>query len=93
MNKYKKRLIIFIAIQIILTIIHVALDTPATSRETWVEEAGWHYWAGLAFGVFVVVYALSLRCKKCGAGQVFRSLWVYDLRWPQDKCWKCNSEV
>ena len=93
MNKYKQRLIILIGIQAILTIIHIILDKPATNPETWVEEAGWHYWTGMVFGIFVVLYALSLNCKNCGSRQVFRTMTIYGLRWPQDNCWKCGRKI
>ena len=50
-------------------------------------------WLGLTFGSGVIIYAFSLRCKSCGALQVFRGISIFSLRWPQDNCWKCGYEI
>ena len=93
MSKYKKRLITLIAVEIVLIITHVALDKPATSTDTTFVESGWHFWLALAFGGFVIFYAYSINCKNCGAFQVFRSMSIFNLSWPQEKCWKCGSKI
>ena len=93
MNKHKRNLIILLLIQTIITIIHIALDRPSKDMENWIHEAGWHYWLGLTFGSGIIIYAFSLRCKSCGAGQVIRNMSIFSLRWPQDECWKCGNEI
>ena len=93
MNKYKKRLIILIAIQVTLTIIHKLLDKPPTTINNWLAEAGWHYWLALVFGMYLLIYTFTLSCKECGTKQVWRSNNILKWRWPEDKCWKCKSEI
>lgn len=92
MNKQKRILIILLAVQVGLIILHVILRKTSTNIDNWVTEAGWHYWLSLLFGIYLIVYAFSISCKKCGARQVFRSISIFDIRWPQDNCWKCNQK-
>ena len=92
MNYHKKKLIILLTIQVVLTIIHKILDKP-TSAEVWVYDAGWHYWVGVAFGMYLLFYMFTLTCKDCGAKQIWRSFNILDWRWPEDKCWKCGKEI
>lgn len=93
MFKHKKKLIILLAIQAILTVIHKVLQTPAKDINNWYLEAGWHYWVGMAFGFYVMWYAISLTCKKCGAPQVWGWSNIYKFRWPAEKCWKCKENI
>jgi len=93
MNKHKKKLIVLLSIQVTLTIIHKALSTPPSNINNWLVEAGWHYWVALAFGFYLLFYIYTLSCKKCGAKQVWRSNNILKWRWPENKCWKCNSEI
>ena len=92
LNKHKKKLIILLSIQVVLTIIHKVLDKP-TNIETWYLEVGWHYWVALVFGTYVMLYAFTLSCKKCGAKQVWGGINILKYRWPADKCWSCNEEI
>jgi hypothetical protein len=86
MNKYKRRLIYLLAVQVLLTIIY---------RFQVVNFGGtdWSYFVAMSFGVFIVIYALKLNCKSCGSGQVFRGLSAFSLRWPQDDCHKCGKPI
>jgi hypothetical protein len=93
MPKYKKRLVVLLCVQGALTVLHKILEKPPSVPEHWFYEAGWHFWLGLGFGIFVVLYAWSIRCKECGAGQVFRGLSFFDIRWPGISCWRCDSEI
>jgi hypothetical protein len=92
MNRNKKKLIILISIQVILTIIHKVLDKPPSDIDNWVAEVGWHYWVALIFGMYLIIYMFTLSCKKCGAKQLWRSHNILEWRWPKDKCWNCGDE-
>lgn len=94
MAKYKKRLIVLLSIQAMLTVVHVVLRSP-TELDDGVFTTSWHFWLGLGFGVFVVAYALSLRCPSpaCRRMQVFRGLSVFDLKWPGEKCYSCGTRL
>ena len=91
-NKYKRRLITLIAIQVLLTIIHKT-QLGKFDETNWYYLSNWSYFAALFFGVFIVVYSLKLSCKSCGAGQVFRGFSAFSLRWPQDDCHKCGKAI
>ena len=94
MSKYKKRLIILLSIQAIFTLAHVALGSPV-EHSAGVLTTSWHFWLGLGFGVFAFVYALSLRCPSptCRRMQVFRGLSVFNVRWPEEKCYFCGTAL
>jgi hypothetical protein len=94
MAKYKKRLIVLLLVQAMLTVVHVALRTP-TGLDDGVFTTSWHFWIGLGFGVIVVAYALSLRCPSptCRRMQVFRGPSVFDLSWPGEKCYFCGTRL
>ncbi len=93
MNGLSKRnkLILLLVAEIIVIIIHNILKEPPSSIENWLNETGWHYFLGLGLGVWLFAYALSLNCRKCGAGQVIRSMNILSLRLPQEYCWKCGE--
>lgn len=94
MNKYKQRLIILLLIQFILTLVHITLREPTAINEN-ILASPWHFWLGLSFGVFVFIYALSLRCSipTCHRMQVFRGLSIFDIKWPEDKCYSCGTHL
>ncbi len=92
MNKYKRRLISLLAIQILLTIIHKT-QVGNFDESNWFYLSNWSYFGAMFFGVFIIIYALRLNCKSCGAGQVFRGLSAFSLRWPQDDCHKCGKPM
>ena len=89
----KRNLIVFLVIEALLIALHNVLKVEPTSLENWLQEAGWHYWAALAFGLMVVAYAFRLTCANCGARQVFGGLGIRDIRWPGHHCWKCNHGI
>ena len=86
-------MIVLLSIQALLTIIHKVLDTPPININEWYLEVGWHYWAALAFGTYVVWYAFTLSCKKCGTQQVWGGINIFKYRWPTEKCWKCKESI
>ncbi len=94
MSKYKRRLIYLLLIQLVLTLVHVALREPQEVNEG-AFTSPFHFWLALWFGVFVVLYAFSLRCQNTGCRkmQVFRGYSVFDLRWPEGKCYSCGTPI
>lgn len=94
MSKFKKRLIALLLVQMVLALVHVAFREPQEVNEG-IFSSPWHFWLGLWFGVFVVLYALSLRCPNTGCRkmQVFRGYSVFDLRWPEEKCYSCGAPL
>jgi magnesium-transporting ATPase (P-type) len=94
MNKYKRNLIILLCIQIILTLNHVVLRESFILNES-NFNLSWHFWIGLLFGIFVILYAISLRCPNpaCHRMQVFRGISVFDIKWPNDKCYSCGTHL
>ena len=91
--KKKTKFIVLLVVEIILIVIHKILDKPPTSLETWVAEAGWHYWAGLIFGIYLVYYIFTYDCKKCGTPQIWLSPNILKWKWPKDNCWKCDAKL
>ena len=91
MNKYKRNLVILLAIQVIFTLIHIILREPQVMSEG-ILSTPWHFWISLLFGIFVLLYAISLRCPNptCNRMQVFRGFSIFDLKWPEDKCYSCG---
>ena len=55
----------------------------------------WHFLVPLIFGIFVVVYAYTIRCPNisCKRRQVFRGSSIFDLRLPSDKCYYCKTKL
>ena len=47
----------------------------------------------LVLGGIIVFYALSIKCPTCDKRQVFRGLSILDLRFPDDKCYSCGSNL
>jgi predicted RNA-binding Zn-ribbon protein involved in translation (DUF1610 family) len=92
MYKYKKRLIIFLVIQAILTVLHNLISRDV-SAENFYFINNWTYYLVMSWGVFIVIYALRLNCPNCGAMQVIRGISILSLRWPEAKCHKCGVEI
>ena len=86
-NKLKAMLIIEVA----LIVIHKYLQDSSVKFE--ISLLQWHYILALVFGVFIVVFALSIKCGKCNARQVFRGWSIFDLRLPEEKCYKCGEKL
>ena len=82
----RSKLLCFLVVQLVLTIIHVLLRTE---DEFW----SWHFVAGLSFGFVVLAYAFSIRCPvpTCGARQVFRGWSAFDARLPGEQCYNCGA--
>ncbi len=93
MNRHKKRLIALISLEIVLIILHNTIYQSGEISDNWLNEIGWCYWAGLSLGVFIAIYAFLLSCSHCGSRQVLRGISILDLRWPEDKCWKCKNII
>lgn len=93
MSKYKKRLIVLIVVEVVLILIHNMLKVSPSTTTAFTFE--WHYVLGLAFGILVVLYALSIKCNNqdCGKRQVFRGWGISDLRWPNSNCYKCGHSL
>ena len=90
--KKKNKFIVILSAEIALIIVHNILKKEPMNVENWVLEAGWHYWASLILGSYLVYFVFMYDCKKCGAAQIWRSPNILKWRWPGDKCWKCGSE-
>jgi len=64
-------------------------------------SSGVHFWKDvfylvpLSFGIFAVYYSYNIRCKKqnCNAKQVFRGWSIFDLAWPNSKCYRCGEDL
>lgn len=91
MNKYKKRLVIFLVIQAVITIIHKFYGIHGV--EDWYRITNWSYWLAMGWGSFIIFYAFKIRCIHCHSGQVFRGFSAFDIRWPQDRCYKCGEAI
>ena len=90
--KKKNKFVVILIIEVALIVIHNILDKEQISAENWLMEAGWHYWAGLIFGIYLVYFIFTYDCKKCGAAQIWCSPNILKWKWPSDKCWKCGNE-
>ena len=94
MNKYKNRMATLLIIQAIITIVHIVLRETTQINEN-ILGLSWHFWLALGFGLFVFYYAFSLCCPNptCGCRQIFRGWSIYDLRWPENKCYRCGTSL
>lgn len=88
---HRKRLKIMLVVEFILILIHgIFVDNSLGINET-IND--WHYILPLGFGFFIVVYALNIKCNKCNARQVFRGWSIFDLRFPEEKCYRCGAPL
>lgn len=92
MNKYKLRLIVILIVQVIITLVH-RYKTSTFDDSNFYYLSNWSYWLGMAWGIFVMLYALRLGCSKCGARQVMRGFLLTSWRWPEDNCHNCGSKI
>ena len=92
MNKNKKRLIVLLVIQVVITIFHKYYETVYVHENPF-HYSNWTYYLGLAFGLYVIGYAFFLSCPCCGVKQVVRGWSITDLRWPEDECHKCGCKI
>ena len=93
MNKHKLKLLILLTLEVVLIVLHKFLSAPISSPTDMTFE--WHFIAALGLGIFIVIYALSIRCsnQNCKERQVFRGWSIFDLSWPEDKCYKCGRNL
>lgn len=91
MSKHKKKLISFLIIQAVLTILNKLLGK--TVDEDWYSLSNTLYWAAMFWGIFIIYYAFRVRCSQCYARQVFRGFSAFDIRWPEKKCYKCGEKI
>ena len=88
---YKQKLIFPLLIEFTVIIIHrVLIDKSLSLKDIFLE---WHYLLALAFGIFVVLYALNIKCSKCNSRQVFRGMALRHLRFPGNECYKCGADI
>jgi len=86
--RIRRQLKLMLGIEIILIIVHKFYTNHSLSDSANFIE--WHYLLALSFGIFIIIYTLRIKCPKCGARQVFRGFSVWDMRMPQDECYKCG---
>jgi hypothetical protein len=92
MNKYKLRLIGILLIQLVITVIHNT-NVGSVDVTDLFQLGNVTYLLGMGWGLFAFVYAIKLGCPQCGARQVFRSLSIFSVRWPQEHCHKCGAKI
>ena len=73
-----------------LVVIHKVVEHFQPPEKFWLS---WSFLLALIYSVLVVLYALSLRCTNCGARQVFRGLSFFDIRWPEEECYSCGTDL
>jgi hypothetical protein len=84
----RTKLMVLLVVQVALTIMHIFLRNEA---QPW----SWHFALGMCFGIFVLVYAFSIQCPvpTCRARQVFRGWSAFDVRLPQEHCYRCGTAL
>lgn len=92
MSYYKKRLVTLLFIQIFLVIVHKIYE-PKTWELATFSEWPITYPLGLTCVVFLLFYAFSIQCPNCKKKQVFRGWSVFDLKWPQEICYSCCTQL
>ncbi|WP_139044297.1 hypothetical protein [Marinobacterium stanieri] len=94
MSKYKARLFALLMVEVVFIGLHKVLEDPVSSYPTKISFE-WHFIAALTLGIFIVVYALSIKCpnQSCRERQVFRGWSIFDLCWPEKKCHKCGCSM
>ena len=86
----KKKLKILLVMYVVVVIVHKVNEhffppeNPFTS---------WSYVLGMTYGLFVIGYALNMKCHSCGARQVLRRVFPPALRWPRDYCHACGANL
>ena len=96
MSNQKLKFLTLLVIEAIIITLHLALTEPKVgvdAANTWSVVYEWHFWAGLIFGYYVIIYAYTLSCAECGYKQIWRSHNCMDWRMPEDKCWHCRHEL
>ena len=88
---HKRRLQLLVAIQVGLVIATKIYERIyGESERFWVS---WTYWLPMAFSIFLVLYIYRLRCRTCHAHQVLRGASIFDMRWPNERCYSCNAPM
>ncbi len=87
--KIDKKLKLLILIEIVLIILHRLLDSQKHSTD--IIFLDWHFLLALGFGIFVVLYAFMIKCPICGTRQVVRGVSLSAVKFPSDRCYKCDS--
>lgn len=91
MIRHKLRLQLLVGTQaalIIATKIYERIH--GAPEQFWVS---WTYWLPMVFGIFLALYIYRLRCRTCHAHQVMRGASIFDLRWPDERCYSCSSPM
>lgn len=86
-NKLK----ILIVVEVLLVVVHRFLRVDNDSGGVSFSE--WHFLLAIGFGILVALYAFGMRCPICRARQVFRGWKLSDLRFPSERCYKCDSKL
>ena len=76
---YKNNLIALLVIQVLLIVLYRLF------------EIDWLFIPTLVFGFLCIAYALSIKCPSCGRGQVIRSMSIFDVKLPSEKCYYCKA--
>lgn len=94
MSKYKARLLALIMVEAVLIGFHKLLAEPVSSYPSEISFE-WHFITALTLGIFIFAYALSIKCpnQNCRERQVFRGWSIFELRWPENKCYKCGCSM
>jgi len=94
MNKHTLKLLSLLTLEVALIALHKFLSEPISSTPTDIAFE-WHFIAALGLGIAIVIYAFSIRCsnQNCRERQVFRGWSIFDLRWPEERCYKCGYHM
>lgn len=94
MSKYTIRLLALLVVEVVFIALHQLLAEPVGSYPAEINFE-WHFVVALTLGIFIVVYALSIKCsnQNCRERQAFRGWSIFDLRWPEEKCHKCGRRI
>ena len=88
---HRRRLQLLVAIYVALGAVSVLYERAyGVPEQFWLS---WTYWAPMAFTVFLIFYILRLRCRICRAHQVVRGASIFNLRWPDERCYLCNAPM
>ena len=86
-----KRVKLFIAIEVVLVIVHRVLTDSSNQGPAALIE--WHFVVALIFGLFLLLYVFSLKCPNCKSRLVVRGWKFSDLRFPGEMCHKCGHPL
>ncbi len=93
LNIHKKRLLALLTIEVVLIILDKITDKPSEITDSFFSDFSIFSWSSLVLFIAIVIYAFTLSCNHCGARQVLRGISILDLRWPENRCWKCKQLI